>query len=141
MQNDLAYLYHLINGLETKFKKRLVIELGDRLAATIGKEPAWSYKTLDNMLHNRVKITGEMSEAIRIYGSVLDGQTEIQARLHPIQAYSINGSVKDGSVILGKSRHCDYSQCQLLFVPVVHNQRFCCKSHRLKYWGEKKANE
>ena len=140
MRNDLIYLYRLINGLETKFKKRLVIELGERLAATIGKEPAWSYKTLDNMLNNRVKITGEMSEAIRIYGSVLDGQSEIQARLHLIEAYSINGNVPNGAVILGKSGHCHNRDCQLLFVGKSGNQIYCCeKCRRAEYRARKRG--
>lgn len=134
MQNDLAYLYHLINGLETKFKKSLVIELGERLAKTIGKEPAWSYKTLDNMLHNRVRLTDEMLTAIERYGGVLDGQHLLITKAHLNQVYTLNGNVEPGAFVFHKSKRCANLECQLPFVP-NHPRRekcFICSPYRGK---------
>jgi hypothetical protein len=134
MENDLSYLYHVINGLETKFKKRLIIELGERLAATIGKEPAWDYKTLDNVIHNRKPPTDELLTAIRQYGAVVDGQNLLIAKSHLNEVYTLNGNVERGAFIFHKSKRCANPECQLPFVPNVPWRTHCqvCRPPRGK---------
>ena len=117
-------------------------DLAERLSKVAGHEPPWTGRYLNSILkgHKGFKMTKELDEAVVQLGMVLDGQSIIQAKLRPIQAYSINGNTPDGVIILGDSKRCDLGSCQVLFVKKSGNQRFCCEAHRLKYWEEKRAD-
>ncbi len=143
-RESLYLLYMDLNPeLDGKLEKSALARLAVKLSKIAHKEPPWSWKYLSSILrkHKGVTISAPLSHAIEILGAMQDGLTEIQARAHLIQAYSLNGNVKPGSIILGKSKPCNYSRCQVEFVPRVPWQTCCCPEHTRAAYRERKANE
>ncbi|HXV98622.1 MAG TPA: hypothetical protein VEC93_09370 [Anaerolineae bacterium] len=118
---------------QTGSKQRNLEELGWRMAKIIGRSEPWSYRALNGVLNGQsgYNLTEEMQRALQALTVQMDGGSPLQALIKPIQAYSINGHVKAGSIILGESRRCE--TCQVLFVPRVPWQKFCCPDHRESY--------
>lgn len=125
-----------------KFTKSNLIDLAERLSKIAHKEPPWTWRYLNSILkgHKGFKMTKELDEAVVQLGMVLDGQSIIQAKLRPIQAYSINGNTPDGVVILADVTRCHNPNCQLLFTKRSGNQRYCCEKCRRAAYREKRKN-
>lgn len=120
-----------------------LIDLAERLSKIAHKEPPWTWRYLNSILkgHKGFKMTKELDEAVVQLGMVLDGQSIIQAKLRPIQAYSVNGNTPDGVVILADVIRCYNPNCQLLFTKRSGNQKYCCDGCRKKHYKEIKGKK
>lgn len=126
MANLLKLLYEEIYGpMKSKGKMNHLNELGKLLADGVGREAAWTAHHLNAVIMNYkgFAITPELETAIQVQAAKRDGANPLQAHLVEITAYSINGSVKPGSIITGTSTRCP--GCLVLFVPHHNLQVYC----------------
>lgn len=107
-------------------KRRNLLELSQRMARLSGRSETWSYRALNGAMNEQrgFTVTHEMEVSLQMIAAQLDQVNPLQALLIEITAYSINGAVRPGSIITGKSVRCI---CGLLFVPHHNLQRYCCK--------------
>lgn len=133
MDNLLKQVYVEIYGpVDEGHKRQNLEELGQRMAKIIGRKEPWSYRALNGVFNGQsgFSLTAEMEKALLALTLRMDGGSPWQALIKPVQVYSLNGHVQPGSIILGESRRCE--GCQVLFVPKVPWQRYCCQDCRKK---------
>jgi len=100
-------------------------ELGSRLAALVSKEKPFAARYLNGVLlgHKGMAPSAELQQAMAIMAGQMDGQHPLQAVASPVGVLGINGNIRPGSVVLGKSVLCP--GCNLWFVPRVPWQKYC----------------
>lgn len=131
MTNLLQDIYTEIYGpIEQTGRLRNLAEMAETLSKLVGKEPPWTDRYLNGVIkgHKGFAISTEMERALHALAGRIEGQHPLQALTQPVQVLSINGYVKPGSIILGKTKRCE--RCQTPIVPRVPWQRYCCKECR-----------
>lgn len=131
MSDLLKSIYiELYGPLESPGKMKNLEELATTLSTLAGRERPWTARYLVSLLNGNTgfKVTHDLEVALYALAGRLDNQPPLQALIVEIRAYSINGNVQAGSVILGVSRRCH--RCQTLFVGRVPWQKYCAPECR-----------
>lgn len=139
---DVSYLQSLYDEVYKDKPGRLnnLHELAIVLSNIVKREKPWSGIYLNNLLkgYDGFRITPELERAINALAGRLDSQPPLQALItKEVKVYSING-LEEGSIVLAHSRRC--LNCLVLFVPVVHNQTYCCKECKKMARKERERN-
>jgi hypothetical protein len=97
-------------------------EIAEILSALAGKQPAWGWKYLNQVLHNKLAASQQLITAIHQQGMLSDGVNATLATSTKLIAYAPSGvTVHPGSLILTDSRQCP---CGLWFIPRAWNQNY-----------------
>lgn len=100
-------------------------EIGRELAAVAGRGRRWTGKHLYNLLHFH-----ELKLPVRygVHSTLLDAALEragITALNGTHRVRVVAARVREGAVVLAKSRRCARKRCGIHFVPRTPNQRYC----------------
>lgn len=117
-------IYGPIGDTPDGHKRQNLLELSQRMARLSRRPETWSYRALNGAMNEQrgFSVTHEMEVALQMIAAQLDQVNPLQALLVEITAYSINGAVRPGSIITGKSVRC---VCGVLFVPHHNLQVYC----------------
>jgi hypothetical protein len=116
------------------------IAIGKLLAGIIKKKTPYTPDYLDNILLGRQKISQPIFSALYAYWISTSSENPSLKISKPVQVKSLPHRVQNGSLILGSSIHCEFRFCGIPFVPVTHNQKYCCKDHRLEEVKERRRD-
>lgn len=135
--NPLIELYTELYGpldADARRRNKNLDELAARLSAIAHRAKPWTRRYLLSIIngYDGFTITPDLADAINRAGAVADGAHPLSAELTQITVFSINGNVKPGAIILGKSKQCE--DCRVLFVGTVPWQKRCpdCGQKRRK---------
>lgn len=126
MSNLLKSIYEELYGpVDGPGKMKNLEELAGTLSDLVKRERPWTARYLVSLLNGNAgfKVTHDLEVALYALAGRLDNQPPLQAHIVEIRAYSINGNVQAGSIVLGVSRRCP--RCQTLFVGRVPWQKYC----------------
>ena len=107
-------------------------EFGVVLAKTIDeKRAAFSRQYIYRLKKGQDAITEDIATALLILGAMIDGVSELQARVHEVRVLAVHDLPED-VVVMGKHRGCALTGCRLQFVPASPAQRFCSRECRVE---------
>ena len=118
-------LYKTLYSDEANRKSNLE-ELASLLSDIAFRQKPWSGKYLSNILEDRkgFNLSKQLEKACKILAARLDNQSPLQPLItREIKAYSINGHIPDGVIILAEAAICPV--CQVRFIKKVHNHKYC----------------
>lgn len=105
--------------------RRVLNELGQELAIVAGRSRKWTGKHLYNLLHFYEL---KLPERYGVHSTLLDAAMQragITALNGVHKVTVVAGRVREGAVVLAKSRRCARYRCGIHFVPRTPNQRYC----------------
>lgn len=121
-------IYNEIYG-EIEAKENFT-KLGITLSRIVDKSPAWSYNYIRNVYHGNQPASKQLIKAINIYGAMIDGQSELQAKARAVTMYTVNG-INGNSFIIGLHER-DCPHCGLTFIGPPQ-QIYCTPKHGRAY--------
>lgn len=93
--------------------------IAGKLSRVVDQQPPWTWRYPQGVLRGTVQPSPKFARAVNILGAAIDDVPVALASTTQIQVYVITGEVKPGSLVMGKSRHCDTPGCRVVFVPNV----------------------
>ncbi len=119
--------------------RRQLKEVGIAAAKIVGRNRAWSGSHLFVLLHMDRYPKYGISKILLDALSKLAGMEAINGT-KPVNVMA--RYVRDGSVVLGKSRRCARYNCKTDFVPITHNQKYCSRyfSTKIKAFLRRKSH-
>lgn len=99
--------------------------MAERLSGLVGKRPVWTWRYVQGVEKGTIGASQAFGEAVRRLGEELDGRKAELTGYGPVRVLARAGEVAEGAVVLGSSKVCAGSGCQVVFVPRVPWQRFC----------------
>jgi len=106
-------------------------DIADRLSALAGRKTPWTQRYIVSVKNGRVDPSQSMIWAIKALGYMIDDGHFLIAQSRPVDVLAY-GEVTPGAVVLPDSRACAYVACNVVFVPRVPWQRYCCPDCRIK---------
>src|SRR3990172_5202329 len=139
---ELRRLLAAFDSLSAGARSRAKLELGWRLAETIGRERgSFSPAYLENVIAGRQDPGAPLVRALRALWISANGGSPIVGAFEPIEVRS-RGDVEPGALFLGHSSRC--LNCGVSFVG-RENQRTCSKTckgeHDRKMHKERRSNQ
>lgn len=104
--------------------------MAERLSGLVGKRPVWTWRYVQGVEKGTIGASQVFGEAVRRLGEELDGRKAELTGYGPVRVLARAGEVAEGAVVLGSSKVCAGSGCQVVFVPRVPWQRFCSRECR-----------
>jgi hypothetical protein len=111
--------------------------VADRLSRIAGKEPAWGWRYLHNILMGKLDSSEKLTQAIMALGASFDGIPLEVAASRPVTVQAL-GNVRPGALVFGDSRPCSNPACPVEFIPRAWNHRFCTPACRKRFLSRKK---
>lgn len=99
--------------------------MADRLSGLVGKKPVWTWRYVQGVEKGTIGASQVFGEAVRRMGEELDGRRAELTGYGPVRVLARAGEVAEGAVVLGSSKVCAGSGCQVVFVPRVPWQKYC----------------
>jgi hypothetical protein len=100
-------------------------DFGAVLARTIQPDrKPYSRQYIHMLRSGELPITPEIEQALYVLAAVLDGQSEIQARAHPVTVLAVH-DLPPNTLVLATAHLCAWPGCQVNFVPMWPMQRYC----------------
>jgi len=117
-----------------KVKERDLVGLAGKLSVVVGKDPPWTPNYLYNVIRGHLLPSGILTRAISAYVDVLNGLPAALAGMEPVTVYAKPGTVREYTIIRGRSRLCANPDCPISFYPRIYNQiyhdRDCRRSRK-----------
>jgi hypothetical protein len=135
--SELRELLHTLGHEPDLINTHILQEIADNLSklAGLSVDKHWTWKYLNQVVHNKLPASRVMFEAILRQGALSDGVNEAIATSQRLVSYApIGVDVHPGSLILRPSRQC---VCGLHFIPPAWNS----KDHSLECRKKRKQME
>jgi hypothetical protein len=113
-------------------------EIARRLSAAIRREKPWGWRYISGVSSGQHDASRDLERAITVLGAMMDGLSRDAADVVAVEVYAAPGSVRPGSLLMGKSRFCKYPPCGISFVPEYGQAKYCCKEHRMADYRRRK---
>jgi len=120
----------LLNTYQALYGPEITISCLDDLATDLsqiaGRNRPWTGKYLHSLIrgYDGFSVNHELSRALTILGSCLDGTDEVQARARVVNGLLAVNDLPAGTVILGRARRCANPGCPVIFVPTHPRQKY-----------------
>jgi hypothetical protein len=93
--------------------------IAGKLSRVVDQQPPWTWRYPQGVLNGTIQPSRKFAQAVNILGAAIDDVPVALARTSPVQVYAITGTVKPGSVVMGRSKNCETPGCRVVFVPNV----------------------
>lgn len=101
-------------------------DIAKRLSELVGKEPAWGWAYLRNVLNQKLDASAKLTDAIMRLGALIDGAPKVQVTSQRVTVLAV-GNVRPGALVLGSSQPCGRLACPVHFVPTHPRQKYCSR--------------
>lgn len=114
-------------------KRQSKVDVYSRLAVSLARmisHAPWTWRYVQGVLAGTVKPSPHFVRAVELLAGEFDGMPKEFTWSVPVTVRAQVGAVKDGALLLGKSKPCEGDGCLVHFVPVVPWQKYCPRCRR-----------
>ncbi len=96
-----------------------------RIASQDGR--AWTWRYVQSAYNNTLGHPPgrRFLRALEILAAEMDGLPTFIADTEPVSVQARPGAVQENSIVIGKSKTCEYPPCTIHFIPRVPWQKYC----------------